>query len=68
MIVSPDYRREGYGTYLLSRAKAIALEWGKIPICSCEKGNVGSLKSIHNSGFISMHQFLSITFNKSKLE
>lgn len=63
MVVSPDFRRQGYGTYLLDRAKTIALGWGKVPICSCEKENVGSLKSIHNCGFVSMYQLLSITFN-----
>lgn len=62
MIISPDFRRKGYGTYLLHKAKTIALEKGKIPICSCEKGNIGSLKSIHNCGFVSKHQLLSIGF------
>lgn len=63
MVVSPDYRRQGYGTYLLNKAKAIAIEWEKIPICSCEKDNTGSVKSIHNCGFVSMYQLLSISFN-----
>lgn len=62
MVISPDYRRRGYGTYLLHRAKKIALEWGKIPICSCEKTNIGSVKSIQHCGFISVHQLLAITF------
>ena len=62
MIVSPDYRQKGYGTYLLNTAKNIALKWGKIPICSCEKDNVGSLKAITNCGFVSRYQLLSITF------
>jgi len=62
MVVSPDYRRKGYGTYLLNKAKTIALEWEKTPICSCEKDNVGSIKSINNCGFVSMYQLLSIAF------
>ena len=62
MVVSPDFRRKGYGTYLLNKAKTIAIEWGKIPICSCEKDNVGSIKSISNCGFVSRYQLLSITF------
>ena len=62
MVVSPAYRRKGYGTYLLNRAKTIALEWGKTPICSCEKDNIGSVKSIHNCGFVSKYQLLSIDF------
>ncbi len=62
MVVSPDFRRKGYGTYLLNKAKIIALEWGKFPICSCEKDNIGSLRSIQNCGFISMYQLLTIVF------
>lgn len=64
MIVSPDYRKQGYGTYLLSLAKSIAIKQGKTPICSCEKGNIGSLKSIQNCGFISKYQLLLIDFAK----
>jgi predicted acetyltransferase len=63
MAVSPDFRRQGYGTYMLNKAKAIAVEWGRHPICSCEKENVGSFKSISNCGFASKFQLLSITFN-----
>lgn len=62
MIVSPEFRKQGYGTYLLSRAKQIAKERQKEPICSCEKDNLGSFKSISNCGFISMHQLLAIDF------
>ena len=63
MLVSPHYRKEGYGTFLLHKAKSIAFEWGKDPICSCEKDNMGSFKAITNCGFISKHQLLKITFN-----
>ncbi len=62
MVVSPDYRRQGVGTYLLHRAKNIAIDSNKVPICSCEKNNVGSLKAIQNCGFYSKFQLLSITF------
>ena len=62
MVVSPDFRRMGYGTFLLNEAKNTALEWGKIPICSCEKENIGSLKSIQNCGFVSFYQLLSVIF------
>lgn len=60
MIVSPYYRKQGYGTYLLGMAKKIAIENGKVPICSCEKTNVGSLKSIHRNGFRSLHSLLEV--------
>lgn len=63
MVISPNYRKQGYGTYLLNKAKSIAISSGRKPICSCEKENIGSLKSIENCGFINLHQLLAIDFN-----
>ena len=62
IVVSPNNRKQGYGTFMLNQAKSIALDWGKRPICSCEKENIGSLKSIQNCGFVSDYQLLSIDF------
>ena len=47
MVVSPKYRRQGYGTYLLHNAKRIANARNMYPICSCEKGNLGSIEDYH---------------------
>ena len=62
MIVSPDFRKQGYGTFLLHEAKKIAIQQGRIPICSCEKDNLGSLKAIHNAGFVSTYRLLTVNF------
>ena len=62
IIVSPEHRKKGLGTFLLRKAKEIALQWGKSPICSCEKDNLGSLKAIQNNGFRSIHQMVLIGF------
>ncbi len=62
MVVSPFHRRQGLGTFLLGKAKEIALEWNRSPICSCEKDNIGSLKSIQKNGFRSIHQMLLLEF------
>ena len=62
VIVSPQYRKKGVGTYLLGKAKTIAIQWNKKPICSCEKDNIGSLKAIQNNGFRSIHQMLLLNF------
>lgn len=64
MVISPDFRKQGYGTYLLHLAKEIALKWHKKPICSCDKDNIGSLKAIQNCGFTSKYQLLEIEFVK----
>lgn len=58
MVVSPPFRGQGYGTYLLHLAKNIALDRGFVPICSCEKENSASLKAIQNNGFLSDHRLL----------
>lgn len=67
MIVSPDFRRQGYGTYLLGQAKTIAQQRGKKPICSCEAGNTGSLKAIYANGFRSRYQLLEIEFSHTPI-
>lgn len=46
-----------------NRAAHIALDNGKLPICSCEKVNLGSLKSIYKNRFVSTYELLSVEFN-----
>ncbi|MGB1206136.1 MAG: GNAT family N-acetyltransferase [Chitinophagales bacterium] len=62
MVVSPEFRKQGYGTYLLNKAKEEALLRGKTPICACDKDNMASFKAISNCGFISTCQLLEIVF------
>lgn len=62
MVVSVNHRQKGIGTYLLGKAKELAYDMERKPICSCEANNIGSLKSIHKNGFRSMHQMLKISF------
>ena len=62
MVVSPAHRRKGLGKHLLGCAKEIAKGWNRQPICSCEKDNIGSVKSIQANGFRSLHQMVSMEF------
>jgi GNAT superfamily N-acetyltransferase len=62
MVISPNFRRQGYGTFLLGKAKGVAHEWARASICSCEKANLGSTRSIRKNGFRSRHQLLRVTF------
>jgi len=62
MITSAQHRKKGLGSYLLGKAKEKSVEWHRAPICSCEKDNIGSLKSIQNNGFRSTHQMLLLSF------
>jgi len=68
MIVAPNHRKKGYGSYLLNRAKEIAISSGKTPICSTTRDNIGSQRAIKNCGFRSMHQLLEVHFDNSKLQ
>lgn len=62
MVVSKNHRKKGVGTFLLGKAKEIALNRNHEPICSCDKDNMGSLKAIQANGFRAIHQMLKITF------
>ncbi|MDW3196800.1 MAG: GNAT family N-acetyltransferase [Cytophagales bacterium] len=63
MVVSSDFRKRGFGTYLLNQAIRIAQQRNKTPICSTERDNIGSLKAIHACGFYSQYQLLEVSFN-----
>ncbi|MBO3698102.1 GNAT family N-acetyltransferase [Roseivirga sp. E12] len=66
MVVSKNHRLKGYGAYLLGKAKELAYDQGRKPICSCEVNNVGSLKSIQKNGFRSIHRILKLSFQTKK--
>jgi GNAT superfamily N-acetyltransferase len=58
MIVHPDFRQKGYGTFLLSHGKAEADKKGLKSICSCDAKNKASFQTIYKSGFVSIHSLL----------
>ena len=62
MVVSPEHRGKGIGTFLLGKAKELAYDINRSPICSCERSNIASLKAIHRTGFRSMNQMLLLEF------
>ena len=60
MIVSPEHRRKGLGSYILERTKRFCYAKETLPICSCEVGNIGSQKAIRRAGFVARHRVLAI--------
>ncbi len=62
VIVENNYRKNGIGSWLIYRAKAMSIAQGKVPICSCEHENIASKKMIENAGFISTNMILKIAF------
>lgn len=49
--VAEEYRRQGFGTYITSKMRDIALDRKLHPICSVDLKNEPSLKMVQSSGF-----------------
>ena len=62
MVVSVNYRRQGYGAFLAYQARTIAEAWGRHPICSCECDNLGSFRALSKAGFVSKHRLFKVDF------
>ncbi|MFY0591017.1 GNAT family N-acetyltransferase [Roseivirga sp.] len=60
MVVAPKFRSKGLGTYLLGKAKELAYDLGRKPICSCEAENTDSERAIIKNGFVSKFQILRV--------
>lgn len=61
MMVAPNFRRKGLGTYIVSEiADRVEID-GLRPICGCGASNVASRATLEKAGFVSEHQLLSFT-------
>lgn len=58
--VSPDYRNQGYGSYILVKGKSIAKSRESQAICGCNAKNASSRRAIEKSGFRVMHLLLLV--------
>lgn len=58
MLVGPDFRRQGYGSFIVSHMKSHVLSRGLRPICGCSIDNIGSQRAIQNAGFVADHRLL----------
>ena len=58
MVVAPDFRRRGYGAFIIAQLKFDLLSKGLRPICGCAIDNVGSQRAILNAGFAPDHRLL----------
>lgn len=61
MMVAPDYRRKGLGTYIVSEIANKIEREGLRPICGCGASNAASKATLEKAGFVSDHQLLSFT-------
>ena len=62
MAVSPDYRRKGYGAFILNYLKNHCITNNWQPTCGCAIENIASQKTIEKIGFVSKHNMLKFTF------
>lgn len=60
VVVLPEYRKQGYGSYLICKGKTISRSIHSEPICSCNIKNIGSRKTIEKSGFRILHLSLLV--------
>lgn len=61
MMVAPDYRRKGLGTYIVSEIANTIEREGLRPICGCGASNTASKATLEKAGFVSDYQLLSFT-------
>lgn len=62
MIVATAHRCKGVGSYMLARTKEFCYARNRLPICSCEAGNLGSKKAIVRAGFVSRDRIVLFSF------
>jgi predicted acetyltransferase len=62
MVVNSEMRNRGIGTYIISKLKEQCYSKNLIPICSCDKENIASKKTLEKSGFVSIHKIINVEF------
>lgn len=61
MMVAPNFRRKGLGTYIVNEIATKVERDGLRPICGCGASNVASRATLEKAGFLSEHQLLAFT-------
>jgi len=61
MLVNPEFRRGGIGTYIIGRLTTICRSQNKIPICGCAFDNEASYRTLTRAGFIPQYELLLFT-------
>ena len=61
MLVAPNMRRKGLGTFIICELANMLEQRGMRAICGCGVSNIASRKTLENAGFVSNHQLLAFT-------
>ncbi|MGA1793169.1 MAG: GNAT family N-acetyltransferase, partial [Thermoplasmatota archaeon] len=52
LFVSKGYRKQGYGTYIVTTLKGMCRERGLVPVAGCALGNIASRRTLESAGFM----------------
>lgn len=58
---NPDFRKQGYGSMIISYLKRHCFSHNYTPVCGCDVNNIASRKTLEKNGFIS--KYCLIEFN-----
>ncbi|MEX2141071.1 MAG: GNAT family N-acetyltransferase [Pirellulales bacterium] len=59
MEVAEQFRRRGFGSYLVQELKRVCYEGGNVPGARCNQKNIASRKTLQKAGFVPCGQILS---------
>ncbi len=62
MYVKPEFRKKGYGTFIIFRMEDHVTEIGGRPTAGCDIKNRGSKRTLERAGFISKHVMIEFRF------
>ena len=62
ILISPKWRRRGYGSILMSKLASHVIASGLRPICSCAEHNVASRMALQKAGFVTEHRLVHCEF------
>ncbi|OUS07991.1 hypothetical protein A9Q96_04675 [Rhodobacterales bacterium 52_120_T64] len=63
MLISPKWRRRGYGSILMSKLSSHMVESGLRPICGCAEHNIASRMTLQKAGFVTEHRLVHCEFD-----
>lgn len=62
MLVTPKYRRQGYGTAIIDYLADYCQQQGWRPICGCAIENIASRRCLEKAGYLARYRLLEFTF------
>ena len=64
MEVKEEYRRRGYGAYLVQELKRACRDLGAVPCARCNPANVASRRTLQKAGFIPLAAIITASVSR----